>query len=285
MEPYAFLFAFALQILAGSVLSPLRLIRYFRVWRERFGSERFAQLYPSATYEESARRFLGAYRVFSIVVVLIGAGVLAWLLADLRRPEWLGTAKNVAMIYFFVQVSPLLLMLVFAAVYHKAFWPPVSDVKRTATLQRRGLFDYVSPLAVGVAVASYFVFLVFAFAIDYFVWHNPTPSKNCLISVAAVTAVYLLNSLVIYKYLYGRKNPLVNAEGRAHTIETTVKGGVYGSISCAWFIMLVGTLHGVDLKAWEPAALSAFFAFTIALSFIGFKVPPRGEVTSDAALR
>jgi hypothetical protein len=261
------------------VYCPRRLIRYFHGWRERFASEKFAELYPNAMYEASARRYLSAYRAFSIVAVVIGAGLLAWMLADLSRPDWLGTAKNVAMLYFFLQVSPLLLMLVFALVYHKAFWPRSPDVKRTATLQRRGLLDYVSPWAVGVAVASYFVFLAFAFGVDYFVWHNPTPSRNCLISVAAVTAVYLLNTIVIYKYLYGRKNPLVNADGRAHTIESTVKGGVYGSISCAWFIMLVGTLHGVDLKAWEPAALSAFFAFTIALSFIGFKAPSRDGVT------
>jgi hypothetical protein len=270
IETYAFLVAFAIQIFAGSVLNPARLIRYFRQWRERYASDLFEQRFPAAVYSSESERFITWYRAANALFVVVGVGVFLWLASDLARPDLLDTAKNVAMFFFFVQVSPLLLLTVYAAFNYRKLKPAPVDGKRKATLQRRGLFDYVSPLVLVFAIASYFLSVAFSLGVDYFVWHNATPSKNCLISIAAVTAVHLLNAVVIYVYLYGRKNPLVNPEGRAHSIASTVKACVYGSISVAWFMMLIGTLSSAQLKSWEPFALSAFFTFTMLLSFLGF---------------
>ena len=78
------------------------------------------------------------------------------------------------------------------------------------------LFDFVSPFVVYFAVLSYFLFIAYAIYLDLFVYHNTSLSKPCLTAIGSVTLVYALNAFIIYKYLYGRKNPLVTRGPRAH---------------------------------------------------------------------
>ena len=164
------------------------------------------------------------------------------------------------MIYFLLQMSPLALTALYAFVrYHKLLMQPSQESKRKATLQRRGLFDFVSPFVVYFAVLSYFLFVVYGIWLDLYIYDNTSLSRHCLKAIVSVTLVYALNAFVIYKYLYGRKNPLVTHEGRVHTIGVTVKAGVYGSIAIAWFISIFGTLGQPGLQEWRPFALSRLF--------------------------
>ncbi len=84
-----------------------------------------------------------------------------------------------------------------------------------------------------------------------------------------------MNAFIIYKYLYGRKNPLVSHEGRVHAIGMSVKAGVYGSIAIAWFISIFGTLGQPGLREWRPFALIVFFVATTLLALMGATAPPR----------
>ena len=87
-----------------------------------------------------------------------------------------------------------------------------------------------------------------------------------------------MNAFIIYKYLYGRKNPLVTHDGRVHTIGVTVKAGVYGSIAVAWFISVFGTLGQPGLQEWRPFALTVFLVISTLLCFIGLTAPRKPEV-------
>ena len=152
---------------------------------------------------------------------------------------------------------------------------PSQESKRKATLQRRGLFDFVSPSVVYFAVLSYFLFVVYGIWLDLYIYDNTSLSKHCLKAIVSVTLVYALNAFIIYKYLYGRKNPLVNHEGRVHTIGMSVKVGVYGSIAIAWFISIFGTLGQPGLQEWRPFALIVFFVATALLTLMSVTAPPR----------
>jgi hypothetical protein len=99
-----------------------------------------------------------------------------------------------------------------------------------------------------------------------------------LTAIGSVTLVYALNAFIIYKYLYGRKNPLVTHEGRVHTIGVTVKAGVYGSIAVAWFISVFGTLGVPGLQEWRPFALTIFLVITTLLCLFSVTAPRKPEV-------
>jgi hypothetical protein len=276
IEAYAFLVAFAALILAGSVLSPAKLIKNVRAWETNIDSERFAQLYPGVDYRKSVESFVSGYRTVNIVIAALGLPLLGWLFTLIQKPDWADDAATAAVLYFLLQVSPLLLMALYAFVrYYKVLMQPSGEVKRKATMQRRGLFDFVSPFAVYVAVLSYLLFVVIAIYLDLQVYGNESLSRQCLVSLITVTLVCALNAFIIYKYLYGRKNPLVTHEGRVHTIGLTVRGGVYGSIAITWFDAIFGTLGQSELLDWRPFALVVFFIVTTLLSFTGVTAPPR----------
>ena len=62
---------------------------------------------------------------------------------------------------------------------------------------------------------------------------------------------------------------------RLHTIGLAVKGIVYSSIVIVVFSSLNFSLRLLDLKSWEPFALSIFFAIGAVLASMGFAAPLR----------
>jgi hypothetical protein len=272
IEAYAFLAAFAAQILAASVLYPARLIKYVRGWARNFGSERFAQQYPGVDYDRWVERFVTGYRGANIFIGLLGLSLLGWFFTLIEHAEWPDEVASKAVIFFFLQMSPLALIALYAIVrYHKILLQRSPETKRTAVLQRRGLFDFVSAPVVFLAVLSYFLFVGYSIWLDLYVYDNARLPK----AIVSVTLVYALNGFVIYKYLYGRKNPFVTHEGRVHSIAVTVKGGVYGSIAVTWFMSIFGALGQPGFQDWRPFALIAFFVATILILLTNVTAPPR----------
>jgi hypothetical protein len=276
IEAYAFLMAFAVQILAASVLYPTRIIKYVRGWSRDFGSERFAQLYPGVDYDRWVERFVTGYLVANIVIVVLGLLLLGWFFTLVQHTDWPERATSKAAFYFFVQMSPLALTALYAFVrYYRILLQPSQETKRKAILQRRGLFDFVAPSVVYLSVLSYLLFVGYSIWLDLYVYGNATLSRRCYTAIISVTLVYALNAFVIFIYLYGRKNPLVTHEGRVHGIGVTVKGGVYGSLATAWFMSIFGTLGQAGLQEWRPFALIVFFIATSLLVLMGATAPPR----------
>lgn len=281
IEAYAFLAAFAFQVLALSVLNPARFIRYVRGWDTRFASSRFADMYPDFDYARWAGSFARWFRAAYFVIALIGMALLAWLFMIVQRPEWVQLGIKVVVLFFYLQLSPFMLTFVYVIVrYRKALLQPTQETKRKATLQRRGLFDFVSPSAVAVAIASYVLFIPFAICVDLYVYGNSSLSMYCYGAIGSVTFVYAWNAIIVYKYLYGKKSPLVTQEGRVHMLGMTVKSSVYSSIAIVWFIVLMSFFTKLELESWRPFAVSVFLVFSVLLAFMGMTAPRRNEVAS-----
>jgi hypothetical protein len=275
IEAYAFLAMFTVQILAGSVLFPERVIRRVRRWATESGSERFLQMYPKRDFDKSIRLFVALFRAANIVAAMLGVLMLGWFFTQVRHPGSMGELKMPLVGYIFVQFAPLVLLALYSVVrgFKSLFLPP-QEPKRSAILQRRGLFDFVSPLAVALAALAYVGFIAFAIFLDLEIYGNASLSGECWTAIAAVTAIYALNTLVIYKYLYGRRNPLQSHEGRVHSIAVNVKAAVYGSIAVACFFSLMGVVGQPQLTGWQPFALSLFLSTIWLLNLMGMGSPP-----------
>jgi hypothetical protein len=246
------------QILVVSVLNPALLIRYTCGWAANYGSEKFAQLSPDFDYDRFIARFVAGYRAANIVIAVAGLFMLGWLTKLVRQPDWVTAVVDPLVWFFLLQMAPLALTALYAVVrYRKLLLQPSQEVKRKATLQRRGLFDFVSPFAVYFALASYVLFVVVAIYLDLNVYKNTSLSRHCISALIGVTLIYAANAFVIYKYLYGRRNPLVTQEARVHTIGVRVKGGIYSSIAIAWFISIFGILGQPGLTDWRPFRASS----------------------------
>jgi magnesium-transporting ATPase (P-type) len=176
-------------------------------------------------------------------------------------------------VYFMLQVLPLCLIGWFGVRFkHNVLKHSSPDGKRKAILQRRGLFDFVSPVVVFIAVSSYFLFVAFLIYIQ----QHPFPGFAGLATIGGVTLVYAVNAFGVYKMLYGKKiNPIETHAGHLHTMSLTVKSCVYSCIACVAFISLNFTLVLLDLQRWEPFALSVFFVTTALLCSMVFTARPR----------
>jgi hypothetical protein len=273
IEAYAFLAAFAVQILVMSFLLPAWFIRNFRARVARVSAEHLAQLYPGVDVLHARERFLAQYRVLTTTIAAFGLLLLGWQFFDLWRADWsAGKAELLTMLYFFLAfMLPLLLYVRFAVTFNKEH--KVAERKRTAILQRRGLFDFVSPFVVFLAVLSYFLYAAFVLYIE----QHPFPGfAGSLINIGEVTLIYAANAFALYITLYrGKKSPLETNAGRLHTLGLAVKGIVYMSIVIVAFISLGFSLRLLDLRSWGPFAHSIFFAIGAILASMGFAAPMR----------
>lgn len=280
IEAYAFLAAFTVQILASSVLYPAWFIKYVRMQATRLPAGRLAQLYPGVDLRSAQERFLTRYRALNTGIAMLGLLLLVWLFNYTRRPNWDdGPVEVLAAVHFLVaHMLPLGLLIWLGVRFekeHKRTLPP--EGKRKATLQRRGLFDFISPFVVFLAVVSYFLFAAFVIYIQ----KHPFPGFAGLINIGIVTLVYALNTFLVYMMLYGRqRNPLVTHVDRLHAISVTVKSSVYTCIAVVMYLSLNFLLRLLDLQRWEPFTLSSFFVICALLSSMGMIARLRQQVES-----
>lgn len=262
IETYAFFAAFLVQILAMSVLHPAWFVRYVRVRMEScYEDERYVQLYPGVE-RTGVERFLTLYRTVNACIAVLGLLLLGWLFNYVQRQYW----NDMVALYFMLQVLPLFVLTCLSVWSNKkARERSQPEVKRTASLQRRGLFDFISPFVVSLAVLGYLLFAAFVIYIEA----DP-------IKLGAVTLVYALEAFVVYRRLYGRKSyPLETRADRMHWTGLTVKICVYACIATVVFVSLDLVVLLLGLQQWDPFAQSVFFVITALLCSIGLTTSPR----------
>jgi hypothetical protein len=275
IEVYAFLAIFPVQILALSVLFPVLLIRYARVQVQRTPAERFAKIYPGIDVAQSLKRLTTLVSVPNAIVAVLGLGLWAWLIDYMQSADWSqGKVKMLVVLSFVAQAFAICLV---AAIAFASQWKALRNYspegKRTAVLQRRGLFDFVSPFAVIVAALAYLLFAAYMVYLQQRGW----PLKPALITIGAVTGVYVLDALTLYVLLYKSRmlNPMETQENRGRWIGFQVKGIVYSCIFIVAFLALFITLQAQKMPRWEPFALSALFVGCSFSFFTSLAAAPR----------
>lgn len=252
-EAYAFLAAFAVQILVISVLHAAWFARYARAKAE-------AQ-FPGWD-GRSVARFLGLYRAVNAAIAVLGVVLLGWLYGHMRTPDWqLVPALRLLAFFTVVQVSPLVVGSVIGARIKKtALLRAPPQQRRTASLERRGLLDIVSPVTVFLALAGYVAFAVFMIQLRQ---HAASAYFGALL-LLDVTLVYVLNGFAVYFLLYRRKRwPLETPAYRVQAVEVQVRIIFYVSIALVAFVSLVAVLIRWHLARWMPFAMSVYFVIVM----------------------
>jgi hypothetical protein len=273
IEAYAFLAMFTVQLLTMSVLIPASFVRRVRVMAAQFPAERFAQLYPGVDHNRVCERYLRAYRVANACVAVLGLVLFAWLFGYLQRPDWDdGPVEALVGAYFLVQALPMLFSAVLGIRYNKLL-ERLLEGRRKATLQRRGVFDFVSPFTVFLAVLGYFLFAAYVL----YIARNPFPGfAGPLLNIGPMTLVYALQAFGVYWLLYRKRvDPHETDAERAHTMGIGVRACVYLCIASVVNLSVSFTLVRLDLQRWEPFAQSTFFVLAALLAFMAITSPPR----------
>jgi hypothetical protein len=248
IEAYAFFAAFTVQILVLSVLSPVWLTRYARAK---------AQAQLPGLDPKSRDRFLSLYRAVNAGIAVLGLGLLVWLFNHMRSPDWdVVAVARLLSGYTVTQIVPLLVVSLIAAwIKKKALMGSPPAAKRTASLERHGLFEIVSPVAVFFAGLAYVLFVGFII----YVRQHPVPGFTGYASLSNVTLVYAVNAICIYWLLYRRKRwPLETRAYRTQAVEVQVKIIFYVSFVAIIFLSLRVALNLLHLQRWMPFAVSVY---------------------------
>ena len=276
VESYAFLAMVAIQILVGSILAPALFMRRTRAPVANFPAERFAELFPGVDRDRSGERLATRFRAVNAGIAMLGLLLLGWLFNQMRRPDW-GQDRNQAMVmglltlYLFAQTAPPFFIGRKATRSARALKSSLAEGKRKAVLQRRGLFDFVSPLIFWFAVLGYFLFAAFVL----YVRQHPYPGFDGLPFIVVITLFYAFSAFLLYGMLYGRnRNPVATHSIRLYTIGVGVKILIFTCIGICVFMALIVALGLLDLQRWGLFAASAFFVICMSGSAIGPRRPP-----------
>ncbi|HUO97369.1 MAG TPA: hypothetical protein VMU01_01795 [Rhizomicrobium sp.] len=270
IETYAFLAAFAVQIVVVSVLHPVWVTRYARAK---------AEVQPLGVQPATRERFLTVYRAVNMVVGLLGVALLAWLLIRMQRPDWdVPSVLKPFAFYSMGQLSPFVVAgLIAMWIKKRARLRVPSAAKRTASLERRGLFDIVSPFTVLLAGLAYVLFAGLILTIQ----QHPVPGFAGYVLLRTVTAVYVLNAFLVYWLLYRRKKwPLETHAYRMQAVAVQVKMTFYVTIFVTAFVSLTAALRLLHLLRWMPFAVSDYFVI-VALFTAWFLFSLRRQAEAD----
>jgi hypothetical protein len=171
--------------------------------------------------------------------------------------------------YFALQLVPQVFVAWIGFRFNKAHKHSLLGGKRKATLQRRGLFDFISPFTVLLAVLAYLLTVAFIISVQ------TTPFPGYAL-IGVLTLVYLSQIVIVYRALYGKKgNPLQTQSDREHTIGVKVRTAVYGCIVCTVFFACIFTVDLLALHRWVPLAQTVALLINTLLCLMSVTAPPR----------
>jgi len=274
IEVYLFLAMFPLQILGMSVLYPVRLTRLIRTALKNVPAERLAELYPGVDVGQAHERFLARYRVANTVVAVLGLLLLGWLISYMQRSGWdEGAVGGMATAYFLLQFSPIILIAWFTIRFNKVHRRLLPEAKRKAILQRRGLFDFVSPITIFLVILSYFQFVAFVF----YVARHPFPGfGGPFLNIGILSLTYILLGGFVMYLLYGRKrDPLQTHADRMRMIRGVANFYAWMLILSPISVSLSIAQKLLDLEKWGPFAGTVFFLIVTLLNLRTMTPRPR----------
>jgi MFS family permease len=280
IEVYLFYAMFTAQVVVFSVLYPSTMIRNVHAAVARYPVER------SPLGDEQGRmwleRWLRTYRHINTGVALLGLLLLGLLRSYMQRPAWDdGDVSALLTVYFLLQFVPTALFWWELRKGNRQLKELLRREKRTASLQRRRLFDFVSPFVVGFTVLSWLVHAALAVYLD----RAPFPHyAGAFVNVAISTMMCAGMAFGVYRTVYGKKSsPLLTHEDHLWEIEVTVRILVYGCMISMLALTLTLVLGKLDLPSVKPLAQSTIQVVIGAmLCAMGRKKKPRTGVAIRA---
>ncbi|MEM9304595.1 MAG: hypothetical protein AAGE01_20960 [Pseudomonadota bacterium] len=244
-----FYLAFAGQILLLSWLLPRGIVQRMRAVMSQYPPEDYPRLYPSSPEIYVAVRWI--YGVANHAILGLGVVLLVLLVfvvdhATFADDGYISEAWPAA--YAFLQYLPLMALSALEFRQFGRMRALAPQTRRSASLERRTVFDFLSPNAVVIALclaAAAFVMMLAVDELDGAIWF--------LVGTGFMAAMG-------YWHLYGRKpNPHQSAEDRRQEQDVALHSALYVSIVLSLFYMYIGADQLFDLDWLDALVMSLYF--------------------------
>jgi hypothetical protein len=255
-DNFAFLLVFLSQILVISVYLPLRRYSLQQEVFDTYPPSEYPKYYPRGIEFERKRQVKG--RNIPLLIALVGIMVfcVAWA-SDYSQVMM----TRVVFAFCVVQLFPVVLWGLWEAQRPYQMQAKDQSTTRKAQLHVRHLFDFVSPLSVGIAVATYGL-ASFALGYIYFndLWAVEVRWK--LPALLAINALMVVGfgGLGVFHTMYGKRiDPHLTNVDRMRRIASGIKIMVLMSIAYSMFILLLVILQSADMVLELNAVFTSIF--------------------------
>lgn len=263
-EHIFFHLAFFSQILLISFYVPRKLASRMAQVLEDYPPSTYPKLYPKSIEHYEARR--RNYWYLNVFIFSAGLLILAALLA---RPHDADLDNAIALGYFLTQALPMILLDLSSLKHAKLMRNANMRSTRTAELQPRRFFDFVSPVLFSVAILLFLGAIVFVAYVKQFDY----PWFGGYENIAILTLANLFFAGIVVWKIYGKKlNPHEANEDRNRNIQATARVMVLTSIAVTLFLIINVTLRALDMRDLMPGALSLYFQLLVVISLQAYLV-------------
>jgi MFS family permease len=171
-----------------------------------------------------------------------------------------------------LQNAPILLISWFTTRFEKLHRRLLPEAKRKAVLKRRGLFDFVSPVIVLLAVLANFQFVAFMFYVE----RHPFPDfGGPFLNIGIVWLGYVLLGAFLYWFSRRKKDPLQTHAERMFMIRAMTTAYVWVCILVPVTGSITVARKLVDLEeTWGPLAGTVFFLLLTLFNLRTMAAPP-----------
>ncbi len=267
---------FLAQIALISWYLPGRMSAHMSAALEKYPPDQYPKLYPQSV----DRYIIGQwrYRLVNNAIAIVGLVVVGLMLFVVDHSTFADDgfiSEAWPAFYGMLQFLPLLFLEFSASGQMKLMRENNESTKRSADLQPRRLFDYVSPRLLLVAVIAALAAFTFEMALHDFVW-----SVERLQRLAILLLVNSFFLAIGYTLLRGRKpDPYQSSEDRARLVRRNLRSLLFTSVAISVFAVYqsLDSVYAIDYL--DAVMMSLYFQVVAALSF-GYLL--HGQLTDDA---
>jgi hypothetical protein len=258
-----FLLLFISQIWLLSYYLPRKIISRIELVTHTYPPQDYPKLYPRSL--DAMKLGLGIYRGINVVILLVGLALLT--LQGLEFSKW-GKDSNVwegmPLMYGMLQCIPFILLEIWGYKQFKLMRQSDTRKVRTAVLQARGLFDFISPLILALSLLMVGAAILFNMYLPDFAFHY---DADVLVIVGAILLANTVIGASIYLSVYGKKqDPYQSEEDRLKQIKLVTRSGV--TVSLLVSVYLIGKVLSdtYQMESLEILLNSIYFQLVALLS-------------------
>ena len=253
-----FYIVFLGQILLLSYYFPQKILGRMKSVHEKYPPSKYAKLYPMPVENYSIRKW--GFKLFSRLILLLGFVILFLIMfvvdhANFADDGYISEVWPAA--YGMIQFLPLILLEILEFKQFKLMRKANTVTTRKAELHRRRLFDFVSPIVVGMTVLLLIAAIIFNLSVNDFViqWGHDSMQMAMVL-----TGSNLFLAAMGAWHLFGRKlDPHQSFADRAKLIKINLNSLLYVSMAMSVYFMTVAADDIFDLDFLGAALLSLYF--------------------------
>jgi len=259
------------------VLSQLFLISYFfprkianriQFVLDTYSPSEYPKLYPKPIeyYTKKNRNYI----LLNSTVLGLGLFFLGIVFSnfpdDSQRERWDQAIVNA---FFILQFFPLLLLEISSFSIFRQMRKADLRTTRKAELQPRKLFDFISPILLGIVVFVYVSFVVFILYFKRFDY----PWFGGNLNIVIITGAYLFFSGIAAWNMFGKKlDPYQSHEDRRRQISLVVKQLALISIGMTLYAIFTILAHTFEIRYLGSIFMSIYFQVLAVFTFQAIQI-------------